>query len=175
MTTTTTGQALRHVMGKFPTGVTVITTPGPNIHGMTANAFTSVSLDPPLVLGCVAKSAHMHDLICRARRFAVTILAAEQCEVALYFASRHRPEGIAQFREWDWSPGPCTGAPLIAGAAGWLECDVIDLVPAGDHTIVVGQVLDCAQGDADGLAFYCGQLSPLGQATSVDLTERHVA
>lgn len=152
---------LRKVMAKFATGVTVMSTPEPHIHGMTANAFTSVSLDPPLVLGCIAKSAHMHDLIERTGKFAVSILAADQCAVALHFADRHRPAGMEQFHRWDWFPGPSTGAPMIAGSAGWLECEVVDLFPGGDHTIVVGRVVACDAGHVDGLAFYCGELAPL--------------
>ncbi len=148
-------------MAKFATGVTVITTPGPHVHGMTANAFTSVSLDPPLVLGCVARSAHLHEQVHQAGRFAVSILAADQCLVAMHFADRHRPADWQQFDAHEWFPGPCTGAPLIANAAGWLECEVVDLFPGGDHTIVVARVMDCVEGDAEGLAFYRGELAPL--------------
>src|SRR5256885_7444561 len=87
--------SLREVMSQFATGITVITAGGEHAHGMTANAFTSVSLEPPLVLCCVARTARIHESILRARTFAVSVLDATQMNLARYFADRNRPRGPA--------------------------------------------------------------------------------
>ncbi|MGM1064309.1 flavin reductase family protein [Saccharothrix sp. Mg75] len=128
-------------MREFATGITVLTTGGEHAHGMTANAFGSVSLDPPLVMCCVARTAAMHAAITGARHFAVSILAADQEPVARYFADRRRPRGPAQFDGVDWRPGPRTGAPLLGGSTAWLECRLAHAHEGGDHTIFVGEVL----------------------------------
>ncbi len=108
---------LRRTLGAFATGVTVVTVGGDNPHGMTANSFTGVSLDPPLVLICVERHAIMHACLERRGMFAVSVLAAGQESIARHFADRRRPLGIEQFHVVDWRPGDFTGAPLIAGAA----------------------------------------------------------
>src|SRR5205814_811200 len=111
---------LREVMSQFATGITVLTAGGERAHGMTANAFSSVSLDPPMVLCCVSRAARMHEAILTAQSFAVSILADEQRDLARYFADWRRPRGIAQFDPVDWYLGPYTGAPLLAGCLAWL-------------------------------------------------------
>jgi flavin reductase (DIM6/NTAB) family NADH-FMN oxidoreductase RutF len=108
---------------------------------MTANAFSSVSLEPPLVLCCVAKTARMHAAITARRQFAVSVLGADQDQLARYFADRSRPDGAAQFDAVPWVPGPITGTPLLAGALAWLECDLTDAYEGGDHSIFLGRVL----------------------------------
>ena len=135
------GRALRTVVGRFATGITVLTSPGDTPHGMTANSFSSVSLDPPLVLVCIAREALMHDTIRSNGAFAVSVLGAGQEEVARHFASRNRPAGLAQFEAVDWAPGPWTGAPLLAGALAWLECELNQVYEGGDHSIFLGRVL----------------------------------
>ncbi|MEU6098287.1 flavin reductase family protein [Streptomyces sp. NPDC047079] len=149
--------SLREVMSRFATGVIVVAVGGEHVHGMTANAFTSVSLDPPLVLCCVAHSAVMHGAISAAGRFAVSVLGADQEDVARHFADKNRPLGSAQFAALDWRPGPLSGAPLISGALGWLECALDRSHDSGDHTIFLGSVLDARSGDdGPGLLFYNG-------------------
>jgi flavin reductase (DIM6/NTAB) family NADH-FMN oxidoreductase RutF len=133
-------RVLRTVFGRFATGITVVTSAGADPHGMTANSFSSVSLDPPLVLVCVAREALMHDTILANEAFAVTVLAAGQEHVARHFASRERPTGLAQFDAVDWAPGQLTGAPLLAGALAWLECALAQVYEAGDHSIFLGRV-----------------------------------
>lgn len=142
-------QLLRTAFGRFPTGVTVVTVGGRTPHGMTANSFTSVSLDPPLVLVCIDRSAVMHESLRRSRTFAVSVLAAEQEPVARYFADRSRPLGAEQFDRVDWLPGPRTGAPLISGALAHFECVLWQAYDGGDHTIFVGRLVsaDCASVD----------------------------
>ncbi|QFZ24546.1 flavin reductase family protein [Saccharothrix syringae] len=144
-------------MREFATGITVLTTGGEFAHGMTANAFSSVSLDPPLVMCCVARTAVMHSAITGAGHFAVSILGADQESTARYFADRRRPRGPGQFTGVDWRPGPHTGAPLLGGASAWLECRLTHAHEGGDHTIFVGEVL--AAGAAPGagpLLFFGG-------------------
>lgn len=147
--------ALRQVMARFATGVTVLTTGGAHCHGMTANSFTSVSLDPPLVLCCVARDARMHHAIRTERRFAVSVLAAGQRQVARHFASRSRPHGPAQFDAVAWLPGPLTGAPLLSGALAWLECGLAAVYDGGDHSVFLGRVLGSARGtEKEALLFF---------------------
>jgi flavin reductase (DIM6/NTAB) family NADH-FMN oxidoreductase RutF len=134
--------SMRDVMSRFATGVTVLTVGGAHSHGMTANAFTSVSLDPPLVLCCVANKAWMNAAIASAGSFGVNVLAADQENVARYFADRNRPMGSAQFDDDAWVPGPNTGAPLLSTALAWLECELVQVRDGGDHSIFLGQVVN---------------------------------
>lgn len=134
--------ALRSVMSRYATGVTVLTAGhGANCHGMTANAFTSVSLEPPLVLCCVSRAARMHEVIMNAQSFAVSILGADQQSLAKYFADWRRPRGISQFDDVLWTRGSRTGAPLLAGSLAWLECELVKVFDGGDHSIFMGEVL----------------------------------
>ena|SRR2546423_13461262 len=146
--------ALRDVMSQFATGITVITAAGENGHGMTANAFTSVSLEPPLVLCCVARNARIHEAILLARGFGVSVLGADQEEVARYFADRRRPPGRAQFDVIDHLPGPNTGAPLISGSLAWLECELVRVYHGGDHSIFLGKVLSASRGSGQQALLY---------------------
>ena len=149
---------LRDVMGRFATGVTVLTAPGENGHGMTANAFTSVSLEPPLVLCCVAYTARGHDAIVAAGGYGVSVLGSEQRDVAKYFANRGRPGGAAQFDSVAHTPGPITGAPLLDGALAWLECELVQTYAGGDHSIFLGRVLAARTGPAEQpLLFFQGR------------------
>lgn len=132
----------RRTLGRFATGVTVITTvSGETVHGMTANAFMSVSLDPPLVAVAVDHRARMHRLLEETGRYGVSILAEDQELLARHFGGRPQVSGEPRF-EWQ------RGLPLIAGAVAHLVCRVVQAVPAGDHTLFIGQVeyLDCRDG-----------------------------
>lgn len=135
-------RSLRSVLGRFGTGVTVLSVGGSECHGMTANSFTSVSLDPPLVLTCVSKSALMHAAIMSAKAFGVSILGAHQERLARYFADRRRPAGIDQFDVTDWFPATYSGAPILVDSLAWLECELVETYEGGDHSIFVGRVLD---------------------------------
>ncbi|MER5865499.1 flavin reductase family protein [Kitasatospora sp. NPDC002040] len=148
-------------MSRFATGVVVLTVGGEDIHGMTANAFSSVSLDPPLVLCCVAHSAVMHQAVSSAGHFAVSVLGADQEQQARHFADKQRPLGQAQFESVRTRPGTRTGAPLLVGALGWLECELTESYRAGDHSIFVGTVLDSRRGPGqDALLFFEGSFRP---------------
>lgn len=151
-----TAAALRHAMGHFATGVTVITsvTADGQPAGTTANAVTSVSLDPPLVLVCLDRSSQTLAAISGHGAFAVNVLAAPQQHLSANFARR----GLAA--DWDGvrhRPGR-TGSPCLHEALATIECTVHRLVPGGDHEIVLGHVRRVATGagDADPLLFWRG-------------------
>ena len=149
---------LRSVMGRFATGVVVITVGGEHVHGMTANAFSSVSLDPPLVQCSISHSAVMFGALSGAGRFGVSIMGDEQESLVRYFADKSRPLGATQFDAVDWTPGPHAGAPLLTGALAWLECEVVEAHVAGDHSIFLARVLSCRQGEGGrALLFYQGR------------------
>lgn len=157
---------LRRAFGTFATGITVVTVGGGTPHGMTANSFTSVSLDPPLVLICIDHEATMHDRLIAAGQFGISVLGAAQQSVARHFADRWRPKGLAEFDPVDWRPGEVTGAPLIGGAVAQFECSVWRTYDGGDHTIVLGNLLSldrCA--DQDALLFFQGRFRQLDEET----------
>jgi flavin reductase len=149
--------ALRSVLGRFATGVTVVTAHGGMPCGMTANAFTSVSLDPPLILVCVDRSAAIYKTVLSAGSFGVSMLSARQEHVARYFADHSRPRGAEEFSTVEWSPGPSTGAPILHGALAWLDCALVNSYDGGDHEIFIGSVQASGCGPADdALVFFCG-------------------
>jgi flavin reductase (DIM6/NTAB) family NADH-FMN oxidoreductase RutF len=152
------GTALRTVFGRFATGVTVLAAGTDAPRGMTANSFTSVSMDPPLILVCVNRNASIHQTVLESGSFAVSMLSAGQEHVARYFADRSRPRGVAEFGTVGWSPGPSTGAPVLDGALAWLDCGLAAAYDGGDHAIFVGSVLASGCGPAhDALLFYGGR------------------
>lgn len=131
----------RRAMGCFATGVTVVTCRvGPITHGITVNSLTSVSLNPPLILICVDRAARAHNLIPEAEFFAVNVLNEAQRELCAYFARRLAPDPDDELRDLPWQPGG-TGAPLIDGCNAYLECRLIAVHPAGDHSIYVAEVV----------------------------------
>ncbi|GAA2212362.1 flavin reductase family protein [Nonomuraea monospora] len=163
----TDAAALRHAFGAFATGVTVVTTGGPVPHAMTANSFTSVSLDPPLLLICVAKSASMHRFLDGGSFFGVSVLAAHQEAEARHFANRYRETGAAQFAAVDVVPGELTDVPLIADAAVCFECELWRTYDGGDHTIFLGKVLSMRQRPgSDGLLVYRGRFASLEEVAA---------
>ncbi|HDZ80534.1 MAG TPA: flavin reductase [Roseobacter sp.] len=126
---------LRRAFGRFGTGVTVITVQTPlGPLGMTANSFSSVSLDPPLILWSPALSSKRHDAFTQAAHFAVHILGADQKDLADSFAI----SGNA-FDQLNWSAGP-NGAPTLTGCLATFHCETFAIHPAGDHSVILGQV-----------------------------------
>jgi flavin reductase (DIM6/NTAB) family NADH-FMN oxidoreductase RutF len=145
-------------MGRFPTGVTVLTARhGDRHHGMTANSITSVSLDPVLVLVCVDQAARLHDLVVAAGEWAVSVLGAGAEQVSRLFADRRRSfgEGLAEVPH---HYGPLTGAVLLDDALATLECRTVAAYPGGDHTILLGEVLGAQipRPDDSPLVYYRG-------------------
>ena len=142
LVTAFTSRDFRSTVGAFATGVTVITTVGEQHgYGMTANAFSSVSLDPPLVLVCVIKPSEGCEQIQRNGCFAVNILHAAQEPLSRYFASRDRPRGRDAFAEVSHRVGS-SGSPILDGVAAFLDCTLHASYPAGDHEIFIGEVLE---------------------------------
>jgi flavin reductase (DIM6/NTAB) family NADH-FMN oxidoreductase RutF len=147
---------LREVLRGFATGVTVIAAGRDVPEGMTANAFTSVSLSPPLVLVCVNRAATIHRAVLECGAFAVSVLSGQQEHLARHFADHSRPRGRPAFDVVGWSPGPSTGAPVIHGALAWLECDLAARYDGGDHSIFVGSVRGSERGTARDALLYFG-------------------
>jgi flavin reductase (DIM6/NTAB) family NADH-FMN oxidoreductase RutF len=137
---------VRDVLAPLATGTAVLTARGELAHATTADAFTSVSLDPPMVLCCVASGARLHEAVVGSGGFGVSVLSSEQEGTARYFASRDRPAGMAQFDRVDWFPGRQTGVPLLYGALAWLECDLAEVYHGGGHTIFLGRVRGASRG-----------------------------
>ena len=143
----------RACMGRFATGVTVVTTrAGDQVHGMTVNSFTSVSLHPPLVLFCPNKLTRTLELIREGGVFAINVLAEEQKDLCLRFAGMTELED--RFVGLAHQPGPATGCPLFSQALAHLECRKVDEREAGDHVIVVGEVIGLDYHDGRPLLFY---------------------
>ncbi|ROO82867.1 flavin reductase (DIM6/NTAB) family NADH-FMN oxidoreductase RutF [Actinocorallia herbida] len=131
----------RRVAGRFTTGITIVTTVVEGVpHAMTMSAFTTVSLDPLLVLFCAEKKARFHDTVLGRETWAVSILGEHSEAASSWFATRGRPlEG--QLDGWATHPGAVTGAPVFDEAIGALECRTHAVHDGGDHSIVVGEVL----------------------------------
>lgn len=144
----------RQVLGSFMTGVTVVTTVDADgrYRGITANSFTSVSLAPPLVLFCVDYRAASYETFQRAEGFVVHILSSEQQELAKTFASKSE----TKFDGVDVSPG-YGGSPILDNVHAWLECKFHDAVIAGDHAIIIGEVVRYRAEPARPLGFYQGR------------------
>ncbi|UGY91932.1 flavin reductase [Streptomyces gobiensis] len=131
----------RRVLARWPSGVGIITTAGPDgrRHGMTASSFSSVSLDPPLVLVCLDRRIRSHELVTRYGVFAVNVLGRDHIGLGRRFAGL-TPGVTDRFAEGDWLPG-ATGSPVLTDAAAWVDCRVRHVYPGGDHTIFVGEVI----------------------------------
>ncbi|WP_298916989.1 flavin reductase family protein [uncultured Roseobacter sp.] len=141
---------LRQAFGRFMTGVTVVTTrteTGENV-GFTANSFTSVSLDPPLLLVCPGNHLSSFDAFRRATRFGVSILSEGQQEISNTFASSKAD----RFALCDWDQ-PVADIPLITGRAAGFVCDMFQQIPAGDHLVLIGRVLHADCSNQDGLGY----------------------
>lgn len=142
-------ELFRAVMGRFASGVSVMTSVlDGEPHGMTANALASVSLDPLLVLVCVERGTVMERFVEDAGVFALSFLAADQATLSNRFADSTRPRGVAQFAGLATSTA-VTGAPILGGAVGWVDCRVWSVADGGDHVIVVGEVVALSPGVAD--------------------------
>lgn len=144
---------LRNAFGQFMTGVTVVTTndrDGQPV-GFTANSFSSVSLEPPLLLVCLANSSSNYDTFCAADGFAINILAEDQTEVSNTFA---RPVDD-RFAAVSWQRGP-HGSPLLDGVCAWFDCSMERRIEAGDHVILIGRVQAFDSFERGGLGYASG-------------------
>ena len=149
----------RQLLGRFATGVTILTTTTPEGQplGMTANSLASVSLHPPLISVCVDREAEMHPVILQASEFVVNVLASAQEALARRFSDKHedRFDGVG----YHLSP---EGLILLDGALAHIVCERQATYPAGDHTIVLGRVVGGATHEGHPLLFYRGGYAALG-------------
>ena len=153
----------REAMGSLPTGVTVVTVAKSdgNMHGMTVNSFSSVSLDPMLVLVCLKETSRGLRLIEGAGAFVVNVLSAGQQHVSRRFANRHRPEGSMMFNGVPFVPG-VTGCPVLTDAAASFDCRLRQSHRAGDHLIVLGEVVALVHHpELEPLIFHAGMYKSL--------------
>lgn len=162
--------AFRAALGRFSSGVTVVATVDPDgglDHALTASAFTSVSLDPPLVLVGIDRRNRFHDPVIRARRWAVSILSRDGQAAATWFATRGRPlEG--QLDRVRHRRGGHTGAALVTDAIAWLECETWAVHDGADHALLVGRVLGAAVDELvdDPLLYYRSHYASLVRSRS---------
>lgn len=148
----------RGALGRFASGVTVVTTRGADdfLHGITVSAFSSVSLNPPLVLVCIDKRAGSHDAFTETETFVVNILCEDQQHLSDRFAS-HLPDkfdGIEYTETAD-------GIPVLTGALANLHCRLASAHDAGDHTIFVGEILESTVADGKPLVYFYGNYQKL--------------
>lgn len=151
--------ALRRALGTFATGVTIVTARAGDGEpvGFTANSFTSVSLEPPLLLVCLAHTAASYSIFREAESFAVNVLEVGQEDTARRFASR----GADKFGQTAWKPGT-RGAPLIDGSLARFDCAMHARVEAGDHDILMGRVLGFSVHEGAALLYHQGAFRKIG-------------
>ncbi|MEO7665892.1 MAG: flavin reductase family protein [Dehalococcoidia bacterium] len=144
--------AFRNAMARFASGVTVVTTwdQDGTIAGFTASAFSSLSLDPPLLLVCLQKDADCYAAFMQTEVFAVSILSRGQEEIAIRFATKSvdKMDGVPSIS------GPATGLPVIAGASAGIECSMRERVDGGDHTILVSEVISAESNASEPLLHF---------------------
>ncbi len=151
--------AFRQLLGRFATGVTVLTIAAPDgaPAGMTANSLASVSLVPPLLSVCIDRAAALFPRITETSHFAVNILAEDQEELSRRFAEHERTPFAGVGYRLDER-----GLALLDGAIAHIECERLEVHPAGDHAIVIGRVIGGTTGDGRPLVYYRGGYASLG-------------
>ena len=154
----------RKAMGAFATGVTIITVDlDGEVHGMTANAFTSVSLDPMLVLVCVDHSTRTHAHLHAKKRFGINVLCEDQRPVSEYYARPERTHEHAEAEAGARFDRTRQGTPILHGALAYLECRLQSVQEAGDHSIFIAEVEDVVVGEGDPLLFFRGKYRKVGE------------
>ena len=148
------GRELRNALGRFPTGVTVITAQGPDgkLEGLTANSFSALSLDPPLVLWSLSRKSQSLSGIVAAGHFAINVLRIEQTDLSHRFATpqENKFEGV----KFERGLG---GSPVLDGVLASFECKTESTIEGGDHLLFVGRVLRISYGEGDPLIFNAGR------------------
>ena len=151
-------------MGAFATGVTIITVDlEGEVHGMTANAFTSVSLDPMLVLVCVDHSTRTHAHLHAKKRFGINVLCDDQRAISEYYARPERTHENAEAEAGARFDRTRHGTPVLHGALAYLECRLQSVQEAGDHSIFIAEVEDVVLDDGDPLVFFRGRYRRVGE------------
>jgi 3-hydroxy-9,10-secoandrosta-1,3,5(10)-triene-9,17-dione monooxygenase reductase component len=150
----------RRALSQFASGVTVVTTRGEDneLRGLTVSAFSSLSLEPPMVLICIDKRASIHDHLKEGRRFGVNILAEDQEAISRRFATKEAD----RFNGLDWTEG-VTGVPRIEGVLAFIECRIAHAYPGGDHTIFVGEVEATTVTQGNPLAYFRSNYARIGE------------
>jgi flavin reductase (DIM6/NTAB) family NADH-FMN oxidoreductase RutF len=154
----------RRVCSKYATGITILTVLDPlgAPHGMTVNSFTSVSLSPPLVLVCIDRQTPILSHFAPGTRFGVNVLHEEQKDLSTWFAR----SGHDRFSGMEWYAGE-TGVPILPGMLATLECEVTQMVEAGDHVVVIGAALHATWRDGQPLVYFNSSYQSLRSGTSV--------
>ena len=156
-------QLFRRVCGKYATGITVLTVldakAGPQ--GMTANSFTSVSLNPPMILVCIDRRASILNYFHAGARFAINVLDENQKDLSTCFAR----SGLDRFRGIEWSQGQ-NGSPILPHVLATLECSVSQMVEAGDHVVVIGEVFHATWREGQPLIYFNSSYQALRSETS---------
>jgi len=154
-------EEFRRACARFPTGVAIASVMDSQgiPHGLTVNSFTSVSLDPPLILICLGHEVTSIDVFREASHFAINVLAEDQREISTRFARK----GHDRFDDLDWRRGE-SGAPLLAGVLAEIECALYRRVPAGDHDILIGEMLRGQIHTGDPLVYFGSRYRRLAPA-----------
>ena len=151
-------------MGCFATGVTIITLDlDGEVHGMTANAFASVSLDPMLVLVCVDHSTRTHAHLHAKKRFGINVLCEDQRAISEYYARRSGRHEHAEAEAGARFDRTAHGTPMLHGALAYLECRLHSAQEAGDHTIFIAEVEDVVVREGEPLIFFRGKYRKVGE------------
>jgi len=154
----------RNAMGSFATGVTIITVDlDGEVHGMTANAFASVSLDPLLVLVCVDQKARTHAHLHTKKRFGINVLSAEQRAISEYYARSERTHERAEQEAGARFDRTAHGTPVLHDALAYLECRLHSVEDAGDHSIFIAEVEEVLVREGNPLLFFRGQYRKVGE------------
>jgi flavin reductase (DIM6/NTAB) family NADH-FMN oxidoreductase RutF len=154
----------RKAMGAFATGVTIITVDlDDEVHGMTANAFTSVSLDPMLVLVCVDHSTRTHAHLHAKKRFGINVLGEDQRAISEYYARPERSHEHAEAEAGARFDRTRHGTPMLDGALAFLECRLESVQQAGDHSIFIAEVEDVVVREGDPLLFFRSVYRKIGE------------
>ncbi|MFC5590548.1 flavin reductase family protein [Sporosarcina soli] len=142
----------KEIMGGYPTGVTIITTKDKdnNPVGMTANSFVSVSIEPLMISWCIDKGSRRYETFKNVDSFAVNILSGEQKDACNIFASKQEKDS---FSKVEWGPSS-NDLPILKNVYGALECKKVQQIDAGDHLILIGEVIDMKKNDIDPMLYY---------------------
>lgn len=146
---------LRAMLGRFATGVSVVTARlGPLLSGMTANAVASISVDPPLIMVSINRRSETHGAVVGSHAFAVNVLAADQQPLAECFARPTTADKLTRFCDAAWQEAE-TGSPILEGALAYFDCRISQRVPAGTHTIFIGEIVSAGyREDAEPLLWF---------------------
>ena len=156
---------MRDLLAHFATGVTVVAARhGPLLAGMTANAIASISIDPPVVMASIARKAETHTAVVGSHAFAVSVLAADQQELAECFAQPTTAAKLTRFCDAGWHEAE-TGSPILEGALAYFDCRLTDSHDGGDHVMFLGEIVAAGfREDAEPLLWYASDYHRLATA-----------